>query len=282
MERDMAELSAIVDEACEILRRTNDGDDLDPQDLYLSQCAVNGHLTEYGLEVFDKLHKQVLEGSYTKPYLHDVENMTRDHEGYIYYKERQVEHYSRDYVYSLEAKRDLTELKNQCEYLERKGTELSSISVIWGWDNHKDAYTEVKLDELNSVLDGSGITLSYVTVNNNYGKETKYLVLGVPDLNDVERSSEYKDFADRNDNDNRGYSTTVTSYHYGGETETTSDAALALLPSCFEHMRDTHMLSEVGTQNYETERDNAQDNEQDNESEQDDDLEDDDEEEMEG
>ena len=39
---------SMCDKACEILQRTNDGDDLAPNHLWLVQEMVNGHLNERG------------------------------------------------------------------------------------------------------------------------------------------------------------------------------------------------------------------------------------------
>ena len=84
-ERTQAKIKEICDKACEILKQTHDGDDLDPSDLKLTELAVNGYLNADGKEVFEELYlRVVVDGTYVKPYLHDIEHLTRDHEGYIY------------------------------------------------------------------------------------------------------------------------------------------------------------------------------------------------------
>jgi len=134
-ERTQAEMSATCDKACAILKKTQDGDMLDPQELKIIELAVNGYLTQNGLDVFEKLYQRVVvDETYVKPYLHDIEHITRDHEGYIYYKGIHVEHYDRDYVYSEDAKNELLELKRRCEVLESKGIEVSFVKVIWAWE----------------------------------------------------------------------------------------------------------------------------------------------------
>ena len=52
-ERNMAEISDTCDKACKILAKTKDGVLLDPQDLKLTESAVNGCLNEAGYEVFE-------------------------------------------------------------------------------------------------------------------------------------------------------------------------------------------------------------------------------------
>lgn len=75
------EVSTRCDMACDILRVTNDGEELDPKDLSLLEWAVNGHFTELGEERFCKLYDTVTKDKYVKPYWHGVKYITRDHEG---------------------------------------------------------------------------------------------------------------------------------------------------------------------------------------------------------
>ena len=117
----------------EILSKTNDGDDLDPKDLYLVQCAVNGSLNEYGRQLFEELYQKCLSG-YQRPWFHDIEHMTIDQEGYIYYKNQEVEHYDRRYAWSEDAKLSALEVKRRCEILESQGVPVNTTNVIWNWD----------------------------------------------------------------------------------------------------------------------------------------------------
>lgn len=84
-----------IEQASEIIRRTNDGDQLAPQDLYLVECAVNGRLNDCGMATFADLYANVTKpGGYTRPWFHGIEHLTKDHAGYVYWKGRRVEHYS--------------------------------------------------------------------------------------------------------------------------------------------------------------------------------------------
>ena len=181
-ERNMAEISDTCDKACKILEKTKDGDLLDPQDLKLTESAVNGCLSEAGYEVFERLYQNVVvDGTYNKPYLHGIEHITRDHEGYIYYKGSNVEHYDRDYVNSEDAKNSLLELKRRCEFLERKGVEVTSASVIWGWANHAAEYAAERLIELDAALGegAKGLFYSHVEVY-CLGRTHEYFLCGRP------------------------------------------------------------------------------------------------------
>jgi hypothetical protein len=131
MDRTQAELKETCDKACAILKKTKDGDLLDSQDLKLTELAVNGFLSDEGQEVFETLYQRVVvEETYQKPFLHDIEHITRDHAGYIYYKGIYVEHYTPRYIYTEKGKKDLMKLKRRCESLERKGVEVSFNAVM--------------------------------------------------------------------------------------------------------------------------------------------------------
>jgi hypothetical protein len=111
---------ALLDQAIEILQKTNDGNSLTPQDLHLVQCACNGPLTELGEVAFAELHSRVASGEYAKAphWFHGIENLTIDHEGYVYWKGRQVEHYSFD---------DVDREKASAQKLAAKCLKLESI-----------------------------------------------------------------------------------------------------------------------------------------------------------
>ena len=84
----------LIDKVCAILEKTNDGNALTPQHLKLTQNAVNGFLNEKGLEALDELYRTVIDGKYKRPAYLGVEFMDRDDNGYVYFKDEDVEHYS--------------------------------------------------------------------------------------------------------------------------------------------------------------------------------------------
>lgn len=123
---------AHIDQCLEIIQLTNDGDALAPEHLYLVQTAVNGWLSEFGEVELQKLYQQVTTGTYVKPWLCGVEHLTRDHEGYVYWKGQHVEHYSFD-----DAAAELAaaqELAARCRWLEARGIEVNVTSAVWQWD----------------------------------------------------------------------------------------------------------------------------------------------------
>jgi hypothetical protein len=253
----MNEMHATADRCTDILKHTNDGGELAPEDLRLTELAINGHLNERGLQKLDELHRRVVAGEYTKPWFHGVEPMTHDHEGYVYYKDAQVEHYSSHYAYSLQAKRDLTELRDRCAYLERSGAEVSCGNAVWNWEKNAGAYGAEKQGELDRALAGGGVTYSKVAVDNNWNRDIQYFTPGVPDWETIRASPVFRDFYNRNGHDH-GFEVSVRSYRYGSGKEVDDTETLAIILSCHDYLRGNGLLQEVGAQNYmiEPEREN--------------------------
>lgn len=110
----------IIDQALEIIRATHDGDDLDPHDLKLTEHAVNGLLNDTGKAAFEALLAHVRAG-YVKPWFHRVEHVTRNHDGYVFYKSHRIEHFSPQYAISEDAKLYAQKLAASCRALEAKG-----------------------------------------------------------------------------------------------------------------------------------------------------------------
>ena len=133
---DLTKLYNTCEKACFILQKTRDGDDLDPGHLWLVQEAVNGHLNEKGEDAFEELYQSVIAG-YIKPWLHGVEHLTKDHQGYVYWKGHQVEHYSFHGKYE-EEKVAAEELGRRCRILEAKGILVSCTNAIWKWDKKQE------------------------------------------------------------------------------------------------------------------------------------------------
>jgi len=123
-----------ADAAIEILRLTRDGDDLDPKHLKLVELAVNGMLNETGLTLFRELHAQVQQG-YLKPWFHGVEHVTRNHEGYVLWRGKPIEHFSGDYAISDEAAIYVNELARRCAILEAQGVTPDTNHVVWRWND---------------------------------------------------------------------------------------------------------------------------------------------------
>lgn len=111
------------------LEKTNDGDDLSPEDLRLVEYCANNPLTEKSEIAIRKLHQNVISG-YHKPWYHGIKNMTQDHEGFIYWKGIRVEHYSFD-EYS-KADGAARKLAKTCKALEEHEITPTSRNVLGG------------------------------------------------------------------------------------------------------------------------------------------------------
>lgn len=124
--------------ACEIVKETRDGEDLAPEHLWLVENAVNGFLNETGTEKFKALHGEVISGKYRKPWLHGIEHLTLDQEGYVYWKENQVEHYDFPFAFTEKGKTAALELTQRCLHLEARKIEVNSSTAIWHWEKYKN------------------------------------------------------------------------------------------------------------------------------------------------
>jgi len=121
----------MIDKILYILRNTHDGDDLAPGHLYALQQETNHRGTH--VEIVDAVYAQVVEGTYAKPWAWDVEHITTDHEGYVYWKGQRVEHYSHD-TYS-SARDSALELARRCLWLEARGfTPGVNFDPVWNWE----------------------------------------------------------------------------------------------------------------------------------------------------
>ena len=132
-------VNTVCDSTCEkailIVSKTNDGFQLAPADLKLTESAVNGFLNEKGVMAFESLYQSVLHDEYVQPWLQGIEHLTVDHEGYIYWKGIDVEHY--DYPYSDDSRQDLEALAQRCIHLESLGLTPTSTLAIWHWNRYK-------------------------------------------------------------------------------------------------------------------------------------------------
>lgn len=128
---------AIIELALEIITATHDGDDLAPHHLKLVELAVNGFLSEQGEVAFNELVANVRAG-YQKPWFHGIEHLTIDHEGFVYWKDQQVEHYTPRWAYSDDAQRQALELERRCLHLEAVGEEVNGATALWDWELYAD------------------------------------------------------------------------------------------------------------------------------------------------
>lgn len=123
----------MIDACIDILRHTNDGNDLEPTHLSLVEMAANNRLNEAGHAALHNLHEEVMAGRYAKPWLCSVEHVTRDHGGNVFWKGIPIEHFS-FHIMSRERLEACTQrLAAKCRHLEVLGLPVSSSSYLNNW-----------------------------------------------------------------------------------------------------------------------------------------------------
>ena len=123
----------MIDESLDILRQTSDGNQLSAGDLSLVQAAVNDCLTDHGKERFRVLHKQVVSGTYTKPFLCGIAHVTRNHQNYIFWKGIQIEHFSTHAMKEGELEACTRSFAKTCEHIEKLGLAVDCRSYFNEW-----------------------------------------------------------------------------------------------------------------------------------------------------
>ena len=128
-----------IDRALDILRRTNDGNDLIPFDLWLLQEAVNGHLNDRGRQAFLELCGRV-DAGYCIGWLHGIEHLVMAPDGYVSWRGEVVEHYDQGLRTSEDGQAcpgggrgQALEIARRCRILEERGEPVNSITVVWTW-----------------------------------------------------------------------------------------------------------------------------------------------------
>jgi hypothetical protein len=150
---------SLIDKALEIIEVTHDANDLSPPHLKLTELAVNGFLNEEGKLAFEELYRNATKpGGYTVPWFHDIEHLTRDHQGYVRWKGNHVEHYESPWCYSDEAREAAAEVARRCRLLEYMGEVPTTEKVIWRWPIQEDSKSTVRLafpaHALERLMDG--------------------------------------------------------------------------------------------------------------------------------
>ncbi len=124
---------SLIEQSIEILDRSRDGNDLEPFHLSLVQAAVNNHLTARGVEAFHQLYDSVTSGQYAKPWLAGVEHVTRDHQGYIYWKGSRIEHFTFSVMGEDQLKHTTQRLAERCRHIEALGLPVCGHSYFNDW-----------------------------------------------------------------------------------------------------------------------------------------------------
>ena len=234
-----------IDKAIEILSRTNDGNDLSPTHLTLMEHAANGFLNEKGLEKLEEIYQHVMAGEYKKPYLQGVEFMTNDNDGFVYFKDKQVEHFSWDYMYSPAAKDYLIELQDKYLFMERNG--LTGKSV---YDEDFCAmYNSENLDKLSKSAEGN--TIMFSNIRSNGGSSISFFLPGRVDEDDVWDCEHQKYLVQQYDYV-REFKSAIELFKFGsGEERPATDEELKLINCSFRFLKDNNHIESVASMEFE-------------------------------
>jgi hypothetical protein len=127
-----------TDKIIEILLATRDGEELAPVDLKLVELCANDWLSERGEVAFEELLANVRHG-YKPPWFMGIEYMTRDHQGFLYWKDKCAEHYDHDLWqedgWHERMKADAEELARRCRWLDEHGKEINITNTAVRWEN---------------------------------------------------------------------------------------------------------------------------------------------------
>ena len=118
MTTESATAPSLIEQSIEILRDSRDGEDLDPAHLSLVEAAVNNNLTELGVQAFEQLYAEVTSAQYVKPWLSGIEHVTRDLQGYVYWKGNRIEHFTFSAVNAAHLKAITQRLAEKCRHIE--------------------------------------------------------------------------------------------------------------------------------------------------------------------
>src|SRR6266536_6385587 len=121
MTTESATTPSLIEQSIEILRHSRDGENLDPAHLSLVEAAVNNNLTECGVQAFHQLHADVVSAKYIKPWLCGVEHVTRDLQGYVYWKGNRIEHFTYSAMDAAQLKAITRRLAEKCRHIEALG-----------------------------------------------------------------------------------------------------------------------------------------------------------------
>lgn len=133
MTTETATAPSLIEQSIEILRDSRDGEDLDPAHLSLVEAAANNNLTERGVQVFQQLHIEVTSGKYIKPWLCGVEHVTRDLQGYVYWKENRIEHFTFSAMDAVHLKAITQRLAEKCRHIEALGLPVCGSTYFNSW-----------------------------------------------------------------------------------------------------------------------------------------------------
>ena len=237
----------LIDKVLAILEKTHDGDDLTPEHLKLTEYAVNGFLNESGIEKIEEIYQAVKNGTYERPAYLGVKYMDRDHEGYVYFKGQEVEHYSSFWAYSLDAKTHLKCLQQRCLFLEAKGVPVTrALQCSWSMGGeYAEEFCTMQKEKLDTWVKSGAILFSVIKTEHD-----SFLMPGHPDYDKVRKSPQYKDICSFRYDAPRSFSVSSYVYGTGKMWRHASEEELDCIHCCFDFLKDTGCLEEISLEKH--------------------------------
>lgn len=245
-----------VDKALVILEKTNDGDDLTPTHLKLLELAVNGQLNERGLAEFDKLYQSVADGKYARPAYLGVEFMDRDHEGYVYFKGQQVEHYSSFWAYSLDAKASLKRLQQECLFLEAKGLPVNQfMQCDWKLGGkYAEEFCLSQKSKLDTLAGDRTLLFSVVKT-----EDDSFMLSGHPPGHIISESARFRDISTFRSIPPQNFSLTHYAYAPFRSWREATEEEIDSIDCCFDYLLDKEYLQEMPEATYQVRENQSED-----------------------
>lgn len=131
----MLSTEEIFNMSLDILKNTNDGDDLSPADLRLVENAVNGFLNDRGIQAFMEIHEKVMNYSYMPSWFHGIEHLTIDHRGFLVWKNNVVDQFTIPWAFTCKGKEKALEIEKRCKAVEARGMIPDIGNIIWDWED---------------------------------------------------------------------------------------------------------------------------------------------------
>ena len=180
-------------------------------------------------------------------FFHGIEHMTRDHDGYVYYKGFLVDHYRDSWANSIGAKHELIKLKDKCEFFDFSNVVFPISSVksleISDYDKHKFNQFRKLLSQYG---ENAGVAFSSVTISDGYGQNIQFLTFPTT-AKELFKTPIVKDFIAQHKKNQLTDSIQITTrrYHVGGREIVADRRLLRALDFCFDYLKKEQGLQPI-------------------------------------
>lgn len=213
----------------QIYALTNNGKNLPPMILETVELGESKYLNEIGYNDIKGILALAEAGMYDHPRhgknirkLHDLEHITTDSEGYLYFKNKYVSRRSGDFE-TIFGKRKLEQLQSKCLFLERCKIDVTSYNVQFPFEFMKDAYNRDMFLDLDKLTRGKSIIFTHITIDGESTESHGYFMSGhIPE--EVAKQNEHQLAFNQLYPENTYCTATVNEYVFnnGGETPQTA------------------------------------------------------------